>query len=337
MGLSPEQDSFIGNEAQEKRGFLTMNYPIEHGIVTDWDDMEQIWHHTFFNELRVDPQELPVLITEVPLNPKKNQEKTLQIMYETFNCPAVDISIQSVLSLYASGRTCGLVLESGDGVTHGVPIYEGYGYPQAIFRLDLAGRDLTFYLQTLFTQRDDSFTTTAELDIVRDIKEKLCYVALEFDQEVLVSSNSTSIDRTYVLPDGKEILIGSERFRAPEALFQPRLVGIESVGIHKRIFNSIMKCDIDIRKSLFQNIVICGGTSLFTGFEDRIKKELVAMVPSAMSIQTFADSNRQYSAWVGGSILASLGTIFHNRRSGPNRKADYNEHGPAISNGLSRF
>jgi actin, other eukaryote len=319
-----KKEFYVGDEAQTKRGILTIEYPIEHGEVKDWEQVSHIWHHTFFNELRISPDEHPVLLTEAPINKKTNREKMISIMFENFNVPSFYVSIQAVLSLYASGRTTGIVLDSGDGVSHYVPIYEGYALDNAIQRENLAGRDVTSYLKRILKEDGHVFTTSAEDEIVRDIKEKLCYVSLDYEKEM---TKVPPPEKPYELPDGQVITIRNQQFRAPELLFSPNaLLSNECRGIHTMLYDTIMKCVIDIRKDLYNNIVLSGGSTMFKGLAERLKKEVSALAPSSTKVSVTAPPERKYSVWIGGSILASLSTFQQLWIT----KEEYNEYGPTI-------
>lgn len=325
VGLD-QKEVYVGDEAQQKRGVLKIEQPIEHGIVKNWDDMEKVWHHTLYSELRVSPEEHPILMTEAPLNPKQNRERMTQIMFEVFNVPCLYVSVQGVLALYSSGRTSGVVLDSGDGVSHTVPIYEGYAIPHAIQRIHLAGRHLTEYLRELLAKRGYSFTTAAELEIVRDIKEKMCYVVNNFDEELKAAEDSHACEKNYELPDGRKILIGNERFKCAEILFTPGHANYELEGVHKYCYDSVMKCDVDVRRDLFQNIILAGGSTLFEGMGERMWQEIHQLAPSTNKIKILAPPERKYSVWLGGSILASLSTF----QTMWINKQEYDESGPAI-------
>lgn len=230
-------------------------------------------------------------------------------MFETFNVPCLYVSMQGVCALYASGRTTGVVLDSGDGVSHTVPIYEGFAIPHAIQRIFLAGRDLTSYLKDILKERGLSFTTPAELEIVRDIKETMCYVVGDFEAAKKEAEESHACEKNYELPDGRKILIGNERFRAAEILFQPQIAGHDMEGVHKYCFDSVMKCDNDVRKDLFQNVILSGGSTLFEGMAERMWQEIHQLAPTNNRIKVLAPPERLYSVWLGGSILASLSTF----------------------------
>ncbi|KAJ1443188.1 Actin family [Sesbania bispinosa] len=303
-----QKNAYVGDEALFNYDTVTLKHPIEHGIVRYWDDMEKIFHHTFYNELRVTPEKHPVMLTEVPLNPKANREKMTQIMFETFTTPSIYISFSALHILYASGRTTGIVMDSGGGMSCVVPVYNGQPIPYATQRLDLAGGDITDFLMKILNKRGYSFNTSAEREIIRDMKEKLAYIALDYEQELVTGKTNNSLKR-YELPDGRVISIGDECFKCAEVLFQPSLIQSKEPGIHEAIYNSIMKCDDDIRKNLYDNIILSGGTTLLPNIVDRMRKEISVLAPRSMKIRVVAPPERKYVAWIACSILASLSTF----------------------------
>merc|ERR1712166_1166919 len=255
----------IGDEAAQKRGILNLAYPIAAGVVESWEDMEKVWHHTFYNELRVSPNEIKgVLLTEAPRQPKANREKMVQIMFETFEVQNIYVAIQAVMSLCSAGRTTGLVTDSGDGVTHTVPVFEGFSLPHAVERMEIAGRVLTTYLQKLLLEAGHNFTSAAELEIVREIKEELCYVAQDYAAEKEQCSKNAEQDKQYTLPDKAVITVpGSVRIGAPELIYQPNLNGMSCKSVDALAWASVSASDIDVRRELCKNIIMSGGSTMY--------------------------------------------------------------------------
>jgi actin-related protein len=301
-----QKDNYLRDEAQNKHGVISLKYPIEHGIVTNWDYIEKIWHDTFYNALRVAPEERRVLLMEAPLKPKANRESTTQIMIEMLNVPGMYVAMQVVFSLQASDRITGIVMDFDDGVSHTMPIYKRYVLPHAILRLDLAGCDLTEYMMKILTERGYSFMNRAEREIARDAKEKLAYIALDSDSEMKAATENVDKEKTYELSDGYIITVDSERFRCLEMLFNLSLIGGEASGVHDMTFYSVMQCDVDIRKDLRANIALFEGSTMFTGMGERMTKELTALGPSRMKIKIVAPPERKYSDAVEGACGAPV-------------------------------
>ncbi|XP_028918483.1 actin, muscle-like [Ornithorhynchus anatinus] len=312
--------SYVGSEAQQQRDILALRYPIERGIITHWEGLEQIWWHSY-TLLGVVPGEHPVLLTERPLNISWNRERTAQILFETFHSPSLALAQQSVLALLASGLTTGLVMDSGDTLTIPVPVSEGWSLPQGILWVLFSGHDLTNYLAKMLSEKGG--TPVADPVIMQDIKEKLCYVAWDVEQE---KSRPVTSSSSYTLPDGQVLTLGRERFLCPETLFNPILMDYESSGVHEIIFHAIMKCDPAIRGTLFSHTVLCGGNTLFPGTMGRLQKEMAELVPHTADVQILALPERQLSAWCGGSALASLSSFGKRCIS----RQEYEKTGPAI-------
>jgi len=310
---SETKKEYIGDEAQKMRGVLNLKFPIESGIVNSWENMEKVWEYCFNNELRVDPSEHRVLLTEAPMNPKANREKMTQLMFETFQVRGLYVAIQAVLSLYANGRTTGLVVDSGDGVTHTVPVYEGFSIPHAVRKNYIAGRAITDHLVNLLSADGivEQGGKSAWSQIVRTIKEKTCYIATDLTEEQAKADSSTETTTTYELPDGSTVNINKPRFQAPEALFNPGLIkeGDEAEGMHQMAFSSITDCDLDIRTDLYSNVILSGGSTMYKNLPDRLTAELDKLCPQQGVVKVIAGADRYYSVWTGGSTLSSLSTF----------------------------
>lgn len=326
------EEVLVGDAAQRNRGLLKLNYPIEHGVVTNWDDMERLWHHTYTHDLKAVPEQHPVLITEAPHNPRANRDKMCEVFFDQFNVPSMYVSVQATLSLYASGRTTGVVVDIGDGVSHIVPVYEGFSLPLSIKRMDIAGRDITDHLALLVRRASGVvLQSSSEREIARLIKEQCCFVSKDVARDeqlyspALVGEDS-DLHSSYTLPDGHKLQLGAEQFRAPEIIFNPQLIGEESPGIHQLTALAIGKTDLDLRPTLYQNIVLSGGTTLVRHIGERLLNELkndqqrlgrslwtpsTGSVPydTKMKVKIYAPPERKYTTWIGGSILAGLSTF----------------------------
>jgi len=317
-----KNEYFIGYDAIGKMGVLKINYPIEKGVINNYDDMEKIFGHIFTNELRVAPEDFNVMIIESSINWKENREKLAQIMFEKFNVPCLYIANSAALSLYSEGKNTGLSIDSGES-TNIVPIFEGCILPYATKKLNIGGKDLTEYLCKLLEETGFKFYTTQEKYIVQAIKEKTCYVALDFEDEL---RDVEPFD--YELPDGNHVIIRDQRIRCPEALFKPYLLEKEESGLGQLCYDAIQCFDIDIREDMYWSIVLSGGNSMFNGLTERLSKEIKALVPYSMKeeIKVIASYERKYASRIGGSILSGLSTF----ESCWITKDEYEEQGASI-------
>ncbi|KAK4051732.1 Arp2/3 complex subunit, actin nucleation center [Microbotryomycetes sp. JL221] len=338
------RDIMVGDLASDYRSYLQLSQPMEHGIVKNWDDMRHLWDYTFYEKLRVDPAGRKVLLTEPPMNPTKNREKMCEVMFEDYKFQGVYVAIQAVLTLYAQGLQTGVVVDSGDGVTHIVPVYDGFSLPHLTRRLDVAGRDVTRYLIKLLLMRGYAFNRTADFETVRQIKEKLCYTSYDLDLDRKLSDETTTLVESYELPDGRVIKVGSERFEAPECMFQPHLVDVEQPGMAELLFNTVQAAPVDVRAELYKHVVLSGGSSMYPGLPSRLEKELKQLYLSKVlhgdperlnkfKVRIEDPPRRKHMVFLGGAVLAD---IMKNMESFWITKAEWDEQGARAVDKLGR-
>ena len=329
------KDIMVGDEVTKARDMLETSYPITNGIVKNWDDMIHLYDYTFDQRLKIDPKEHKIMLTEAAMNPKANRQKLVETMFETFGFNGVHCSIQAVLTLYAQGLLTGVVVDSGDGVTHIVPVYEGFALPQSIRRLDVAGRHLTEYLIKLLLLRGYTFNRTADFEVVREIKEKVCYVGYDLELEKKLALETTTVVQSYTLPDGRVIKVGAERFEAPEALFNPGLLDVDGKGLADLVFEVINTSDINVRPELYKHIVLSGGSTMYPGLPSRLEKEIKALYlkqvakgdreqASKLKLRIEDPPRRKHMVFLGGSVLAD---IMKDKEAFWMTKAEYEEKG----------
>lgn len=312
------KDLMVGDEASQLRSMLEVTYPMENGIVRSWEDMIHLYDYTFGEgKLNINPKECKLLLTEPPMNPMKNRERMVETMFEHYQFDGLYIAIQAVLTLYAQGLLTGVVVDSGDGVTHICPVYEGFALPHLTRRLDIAGRDITRYLIKLLLLRGYAFNHSADFETVRQMKEKLCYVGYDIEQEQKLALETTVLVEQYTLPDGRVIKVGGERFEAPEALFQPHLINVEGVGIAELLFNTIQAADMDTRPEFYKHIVLSGGSTMYPGLPSRLEREIKQLYLERIlkgdtdklakfKIRIEDPPRRKHMVFLGGAVLADI-------------------------------
>ncbi|XP_060065198.1 actin, clone 302-like [Ylistrum balloti] len=306
-----QTDSYVGDEAQSKRGILTLKYPIEHGIVTNWDDMEEIWRHVFDKELHLDSKEHRILMTDAPLTCATARGRMAEVMFETFRTPSMYVANEASLSLCASGSTTGLVLHSGFSRTYALPIYEGYALQDLFLDAKIGGENITDYLIKLLSERGYPILTTTRSSPERasldKIKEDVTYFAPQVDSRS--SAPAPKVD-DYSLPDGSMITIKDERYECPELMFQPKLCAGSGSdeGVHFLVHKTLQKCNDDILKQLVSCMTLSGGNTLFPGFVERLRMELTPIVQQTVAshIRVIAPKNRHVSSWIGGALVSAL-------------------------------
>lgn len=355
-------DFHIGNEALAHSSTHQINYPIRHGLVENWDNMERLWQRCMFKYLRCEPEEHYFLLTEPPLNTPENREATAEIMFETFNVPGLYIAVQAVLALAASWTSknvtertlTGTVVDSGDGVTHVIPVAEGYVIGSCIKHIPLAGRDITNFVHKLMRERGEPVPSEDSLEVAKRVKEMHSYVCPDLAKEFAkYDAQPEKYFRQYQGTHKKNSTawtadVGYERFLGPEIFFNPEIFSSDFITpLPDVVDEAIVKCPIDTRRGLYKNIVLSGGSTMFKDFGRRLQRDIKKHVdkrldlniarigsnmrgsaqPQKIDVNVISHQMQRFAVWFGGSMLASTGEFFRVCHT----KQQYDEEGPRIA------
>lgn len=349
-------DFYIGDEAQEAANY-SVKWPIRHGIVEDWDLMERFWEQCIFKYLRAEPEDHYFLLTEPPLNTPENREYTAEIMFESFNVPGLYIAVQAVLAIAASWTSrqlgertlTGTVIDSGDGVTHVIPVAEGYVIGSCIKHIPIAGRDITYFVQQLLRERELGIPPEQSMETARLIKERYSYVCPDLAKEFAKYDSEPSkwvkkfdgVNNVTKQPFSVDV--GYERFLGPEIFFHPEFANPDfTTSISDVVDDVIQNCPIDVRRGLYKNIVLSGGSTMYKDFGRKVQRDVKKVVdtrlkisedlsggqlkPKPIDVQVVSHNYQRYAVWFGGALLASTPEFYQVCHT----KADYDEHGPSI-------
>lgn len=313
------KDLMLGDDVTGVRHLLDISSPVRNGVVREQDkpDMCLLWNYAFSNKLKINPSEKYLSVSEAPIASDKSREELFEIMFEKFGFAGMQCITQGVLTLYSVGVTTGIAVDSGEGVTHCTPVFDGYGIKKANRRVDIGGRAVTENLVRLMQRRGYSFHSSADFELARAIKEKFCYAAVDWTAEKKLADSTTVLEKTMTLPDGSVCSIGAERFEATECLFDPSRAGVECDGLSMQVWNSINAADIDIRSHLYQNVILAGGSTMFPGLPSRLERDMRNLflehkakgdVARAQRFQlTIHDAPRRKNmVFLGGSCYAEL-------------------------------
>ncbi|KAL0209694.1 hypothetical protein RCL1_008532 [Eukaryota sp. TZLM3-RCL] len=331
-------DLLVGDDCQPYLPLLDVKYPLENGVVRNWEDMTHLFDYLFDKKLHIKPEETRFLLTEAANTPKPAKTKMLEVMFEHYQMHSVQIIIQALLVLFSEGLTTGVVVDSGDGVTHIMPVYEGVLLEHLVKRLDIAGRDLTRHLMKLLQRQGYSLNKTSDFDTVRRIKETFCYTSVHPEIDASLAESTTVLMREYTLPDGQKVKISRERFEAVEPLFNPSLIGKEVGGVSDQLFELIHTSPLDVRPTFYNSIYVSGGSTMFPGFPDRLEADLkkiykstvlrgveVAEDKQKVKIQVNRNPQRMHHVFSGASLL---GEISAQRDAFWVHKSEWEEQGP---------